>query len=194
MGLKCINNEEDVLKSVAEGSRNAFATLYNGYVNQAGPIVYMITGSREHTEDILQELFVKIWNDREKLHTVQRFNAYFYILLRNQTLNYIDRLATERKKRDQYVRSVYLQEEGESLPFRQRLDILDKAIDALPAQQKTVFLLRAQGYRNPEIACRLKLSPDSVKKYNQLALKSIHQFMKVGVLTAFTMAAGQIFK
>ncbi len=194
MGLKCINNEEDLLRSIADGSRKAFAELYNGYVNQAGPIVYMITGSREHTEDILQELFVKIWNDREKLPSVQRFNAYFYILLRNHTLNYIDRLATERKKRDQYVRSVYLQEEGESMQFNQRLDILDRAIDALPAQQKTVFLLRAQGFRNPEIAFRLKLSPDSVKKYNQLALKSIHQFMKVGALTVFSMAADQMIK
>ncbi len=194
MGLACIHNEREILEQVANGCREAFGKLYYGYLNQASRIVYTITGSREHTEEIIQELFVKLWKNREKLADIERFNAYFYILLRNHTLNYLTGIARERKKLDQYIRVAYTGGEQSTDPLHGRLDILDQAIDALPAQQRTVFLLRAQGYRNPEIATQMNLSADSVKKYNQLALKSIHRFMKVSTTVLFTMAAAQFLK
>ncbi|PSL44707.1 RNA polymerase sigma-70 factor (ECF subfamily) [Chitinophaga niastensis] len=194
MGLNCIDNEREILEQIASGSEQAFAKLFHGYVNQAGRLVYAIIGSREQTEEVLQDLFVKLWKDREKLTGIKAFNAYFFILLRNHTLNYLVSVVNEKKKQTEYARLALIPESLEDSQPDGRLDILDKAIDALPTQQKTVFLLRAQGYRNPEIATRMNLSTDSVKKYNQLALKFIHQFIKVRVTVLFTLAAIRFFK
>lgn len=190
MGLRSIDNEEEILAQIAGGCQHAFARLFHGYVNQAGRIVYTITGSREQTEEILQDLFVKLWKDREKLVSVKQFNAYFFILLRNHTLNYLTGVVAERKKQQQYTLHA-LQEEARNHPDN-RLDMLDKAIDALPMQQKTVFLLRAQGYRNPEIAHRMNLSTDSVKKYNQLAIRFISRYVKETIL--LSLLAFRLFK
>ncbi|MEC5144239.1 sigma-70 family RNA polymerase sigma factor [Chitinophaga sp. 212800010-3] len=190
MGLKRIDNEQEILGQVANGSQQAFSQLFYGYVNQAGRIVYTIIGSREQTEEILQDLFVKLWKEREKLTDIKTFSAYFFVLLRNHTLNYLTAVVAERKKQREYAEFAFSQQDAETRKPDTQLDILDKAIEALPAQQKTVFLLRAQGYRNPEIAARMNLSTDSVKKYNQLAIKFIHQFMKVRVtLLISAMAA-----
>lgn len=194
MGLNSIDNENEILEQIAGGSESAFAKLFHGYVNQAGRIVYAIIGSREQTEEVLQDLFVKLWKDREKLTSIKAFNAYFFILLRNHTLNYLNSTVLERKKQAAYVQHAIVEEAAVESASDGRLEILDKAIDALPVQQKTVFLLRSQGYRNPEIASRMNLSTDSVKKYNQLALKSIHQFMKVRVTIMLTVAAISLFK
>lgn len=194
MGLKCIDNEREILEQVAGGCQLAFSKLFHGYVHQAGRIVYTIIGSREQTEEILQDLFVKLWKNREKLTSIKEFNAYFFILLRNHTLNYLTRLAAERKGQEEYARFVIQQQDKKDDHPDVRLEIVDKAIEALPTQQKTVFLLRAQGYRNPEIASRMNLSTDSVKKYNQLALKFIHQFIKVRVTVLFTLVAVRYLK
>lgn len=194
MGLKSIDNEEEILTQIAGGSQQAFARLFHGYVNQAGRIVYTIVGSREQTEEILQDIFIKLWKDREKLTSVKQFNAYLFILLRNHTLNYLTSLAAERKKQEQYALFAQKQEDKAPGYPDNRLDMLDKAIDALPMQQKTVFLLRAQGYRNPEIAHRMNLSTDSVKKYNQLAIKFIYRYMKVRETIFLSLLAIRLFK
>ncbi|MBS0030613.1 sigma-70 family RNA polymerase sigma factor [Chitinophaga sp. 22321] len=194
MALKRIDNEREILELVAGGCQHAFSELFHGYLNQAGRIVFTIIGSRELTEEILQDLFVKLWKDREKLTDIKDFNAYFFILLRNHTLNYLTTMVANRKKEEQYTRfELMRQEQGDEQPDK-RLEVFDKAIDALPLQQKTVFLLRAQGYRNPEIATRMNLSTDSVKKYNQLAIKSIHRFIKVRVTVLFTLATLHFLK
>ncbi|NML38165.1 sigma-70 family RNA polymerase sigma factor [Chitinophaga sp. G-6-1-13] len=190
MSLKSIDNEQEIIRQIAGGSEQAFAQLFHGYVNNAGIVINAIVCSREQTEEILQDVFVKLWKDREKLLQVKQFNAYLFIILRNHTLNYLTKLVTERKKQEEYFRNV-LQQDNKS---DERLDILDKAIDALPAQQRTVFLLRAQGYKNPEIANRMNLSTDSVKKYNQLALRFIHQFISLRVTILFSLAASDFFK
>ncbi|HEY9257781.1 sigma-70 family RNA polymerase sigma factor [Chitinophaga sp.] len=194
MGLKRIDNEREILEQVAAGCQSAFSKLFHGYANQAGRIVYTIIGSREQTEEILQDLFVKLWKEKEKLTDIKEFNAYFFILLRNHTLNHLTKLVAERKGQATYARFVLEQHDKQDDHGDVRLEIVDKAIEALPMQQKTVFLLRAQGYRNPEIATQMNLSTDSVKKYNQLALKFIHRFIKVRVTVLFTLAAVRYLK
>lgn len=194
MGLKRIDNEQQILELVAGGSEDAFSKLFHGYLNQAGRVVFAIIGSKEQTEEILQELFVKLWRNRTQLTEVRDFNAYFFILLRNHTLNHLVKMATEKKKQQEYARFAVNQDGQGSTSPDHHLDILDKAIDALPLQQKTVFLLRSQGYRNPEIATRMNLTTDSVKKYNQLAIKSIHRYLKVHVTAALAVVASHFIK
>ncbi|MBC9929237.1 RNA polymerase sigma factor [Chitinophaga qingshengii] len=189
MGLKCIDNEQQILEQIAGGNEEAFSKLFHGYLNQAARIVFSLVGSKEQTEEIMQDLFVKLWKNRLQLIHIKEFNAYFFILLRNHTLNHLMKMVAERKRQQAYVKFVTSEEQPESPQPDGRLDILDKAIDALPVQQKTVFLLRSQGYRNPEIALRMNLSTDSVKKYNQLAIKSIHRFMKVHVSVSLAILA-----
>ncbi|MBV7531009.1 RNA polymerase sigma factor [Chitinophaga sp. sic0106] len=183
MGLISIDNERDILNQIANNDEQAFAALFNGYVQQTGKIVFAITGSKEQTEEIVQDVFLKIWNERTRLPEIHKFNAYLFILLRNHTINYINKLVTERKHQQQYSQFV-LHNTTEQNTVHEHLE---KAIERLPSQQKTVFLLRAQGYKNPEIADKMNLSTDSVKKYNQLALKFLQRMISIKIHIAFAV-------
>ncbi|WP_291908890.1 sigma-70 family RNA polymerase sigma factor [Chitinophaga sp. CB10] len=150
MGLISIDNERNILNQIANNDEQAFVALFNGYVQQTGKIVFAITGSKVQTEEIVQDVFLKVWNERAKLPEIKKFNSYLFILLRNHTINYINKQITERKHQAQYANYV---EQTELAPDTAPMaEHLEKAIDRLPTQQKTVFLLRAQGYRVQQAA------------------------------------------
>ncbi|MGV3510276.1 MAG: RNA polymerase sigma factor [Sphingobacteriaceae bacterium] len=178
--LKTIRNETELLKRIAEGSEEAFSELFYGYHNQLGSFIFSITGSSELSEEIVQDIFLKIWKNRLVLVNVKEFNSYLFILSRNHTLNEIRKLANQRKQDLEY--NQYINENAGGVePDSANADyygLIDHAIGCLPPQQQKVYLLKQQGYKNAEVAYKLDISLNSVKKYQQWALQSILKFVK----------------
>ncbi len=146
------------------------------------------------TEEIVQDVFVKVWLNREVLLKVDNFTSYLFILTRNYTLNCIRKLVRDRKQQEQYDKEILTEELNADEPEGQFTDgeyqsMIDRAIAQLPPQQQKVFILRQKGFKNPEIAKQMNISTDSVKKYQQWALKSVSEFVKthaaLSVLLAF---------
>lgn len=181
MALKEVNNEAGLLKGIAAGDDRAFAALFYAYYNQVAEFVQSVTHDAGLTEEIVQDVFTKIWQNREQLVLVEKFTAYLFILTRNHTLNMIRKATAERKERESYERSLQLETEPAEMDKEPRPEYeawLDRAAVMLPPQQQQVFALRRRGLKNPEIARQMNLSPDSVKKYYQLALRAIAEFVK----------------
>jgi RNA polymerase sigma-70 factor (ECF subfamily) len=183
VALRPLYNEQELLKEVVQGNENAFAQLFYGYHNQLGSYVLMLTGSKEMTQEIVQDVFVKIWMNRDALQKVDRFTSYLFILTRNYTLNCIRKSVKEQDQISTYTHDA-LKEESEDPEERSLLDdpeylrLIDRAVAQLPPQQQKVFKLRQQGLKNPEIAREMEISTDSVKKYQQWALKAVSEFVK----------------
>lgn len=179
MALIKLQNETDLVKRVANGDEKAFAKLFYAYYNQIGEFVQGLTQDHEVTEEIVQEVFTKIWIDRESLRQVKRFNAYLFIICRNHTLNHIRRIVAERSKKEAYLSEVEtIQQIVEIKGTSDQYELIDQAVKLLPPQQQQVFTLRRQGLKNPEISERMNLSIESVKKYQHLAVKFISEFVK----------------
>lgn len=179
MALNRLYNETDILKKVANGEEKAFAKLFYTYYNQIGEFIQGLTQDHEVTEEIVQEVFTKIWIDRKALRQVKRFDAYLFILCRNHTLNHIRKLVAERGKKEAYLSEVdTVQQAVEIKTTRDRYELIDQAVRLLPPQQQKVFVLRRQGLKNPEISQQMNLSIESVKKYQHLAVKFISEFVK----------------
>ena len=152
------------------------------YHNQLASYVLLLTESRELSEEIIQDVFLKIWNGREKLHEIESFTSYLFILTRNYTLNALRKKVAEREKNATYQKVISLEQNIVSLDDQEEPDfynLIDKAVVQLPPQQKKVFALRMQGLKNPEIATEMQISPASVKKYQQWALKSVIHYVRV---------------
>src|SRR5690606_30203537 len=73
MALNKLDNETDIVKRVANGDEKAFAKLFYTYYNQIGGFIQGLTQDPEVTEEIVQEVFTKIWIDRQSLCKVKRF-------------------------------------------------------------------------------------------------------------------------
>ena len=182
LAIKPIHNEEELLFAVEKGCEKAFEEIFMAYHNQLAAYVILLTESRELTEEIIQDVFIKIWNGREKIHQIDRFTSYLFILTKNHTLNAIRKLVAEREKKSNYDRIIGCDKSIIDLEYQEETDfhtLIDKAVVQLPPQQKKVFVLRMQGLKNQQIASEMQISPESVKKYQQWALKSVINYVRI---------------
>jgi len=173
-------DEPTLIQQVAEGNETAFRKLVHQYADVLGSHIYRITHDREQSKEIVQDVFLKIWQTRESLIAVRNFRTYLYVVSRNQALNAIRSVIRERIRRKKWEQSIFTEAVDEDEKTReQQLTLIDKAISALPAQQQKAWLLsRREGLRYKDIAKQMNLSPETVKKYIQYASLAITRYIE----------------
>jgi RNA polymerase sigma-70 factor (ECF subfamily) len=185
--IKSIHNETELLSGIAKDDERSFADLFHGYHQGLGEYIFLITDSREMVKEIVQNVFIKVWEVRTKLPEIQDFKSWLFITTRNYTLNAI-RANVREQRRNQTFQLQLVQDETDSSPdrdYEQLEPVIEQAIALLPPQQKRVFVLKQQGRKNTDIANELGISTQSVIKYQQIAIKAISRFVKANTeLTA----------
>lgn len=171
--------EKDMLQLVAQGDERAFRQLFNAYHHKLGAHIYRITKSHELAEEIVQDVFLKIWTNRNSLSHTVNFQAYLYVISKNHALNCLKRLANEKALTTNLDDTLYETRPEESAEESERYVLVDEAIDHLPPQQRLVYLLsRHERLQYAEIADRLSLSRETVKKYLQISTESISCYIR----------------
>lgn len=173
-------DEKDLLGQIAQGDENAFRQLFYMYHQQLAIHVFRLTQSVELAEEIVQDVFLKIWTNRETLTYVHHFKAYLFVVSKNQTLNALRQLAKERKNKEEWQKgNTILYEQQQSEDNTDYYGLIDQAIEQLPPQQQKVYCLsRHKRLKYQEIAQQLNLSRETVKKYMQLAIASIGTYIR----------------
>jgi RNA polymerase sigma-70 factor (family 1) len=191
-------DERELLMQVASGNEHAFRQLFTRHHQQLGGHMLRITNSIELAEEVVQDVFVKIWFTRESLVRVDNFKAYLFVISKNHALNCLKKLAKERamikQLEDVGAGSLNPEMAGTDMYY----NLLDEAIDQLPPQQQKVYLLSRHGrLKYTEIADQLELSRETVKKYLQIATVSIteyvHEHLEVIVLLLIALKSFFIF-
>lgn len=175
---------------MAKGDDKAFAALFYAYYNQLAEYVLKIIDAPEVAADIVQDVFVKVWMMRQELEKIDNFTGYLFILTRNYTYNCLKKIARDRKREQRYAQEA--NEPAAAADKQEQLSLLERAVAQLPAQQQKAYMLsRQQGLRHKEIATRMGISPETVKKHLQLALKAITEFVKMhAIVLAFLLMKG----
>lgn len=187
----CLYDEKTLLLKVAEGDERAFRTLFEQHHRLLAAHIMRITRSQELTEEIVQDVFLKIWMSRETLSEIQDLRAYLYIVSKNHALNSLRKVARERAAFGDADWSLAEKSIISAEPEQpDHYGLIDEAIDRLPPRQQTVYLLsRHERKKYTEIADQLSLSRETVKKYLQLATESISAYIldkvKVGISIFF---------
>jgi len=173
------NNEQQLIKEVAAGSSLAFTTLFELYKNKIFTIAFRITRSVPVAEEIVQDVFVKLWLHRERLADVAYFRAYLFTSARNETFTALKKAA----KHPTFMFGLtdvehFIDTENETSPeAADNKVMLQKAIERLPPQQAIVFrMIKLEGFSREETAEKLRLSPATVKVHLALALRSVRAF------------------
>jgi len=176
-------NEKDLLLRVANGDEKAFEHLFYSYHNQLGAYILGWTKSLVTAEEIVQDIFLKIWINRQALETVDRFDNYLYILSRNYTFNTLRSVARERVKRQEWAR--HFENEQDFVADTHTLDympMIEQALAKLPLQQQKVYQLkRQQGLKYEEIARQMDIAPETARKHLAAALRSITGYVKANL-------------
>lgn len=178
MVLKPVPNERELLDSISRGDEKAFKYVFAAYGKPLFTFIVSILKCRSTSEEVLNDIFLKIWEQRSKLSTVNSLSGYIYILCRNYSLN---ALRTIQKNKKETVDIETLHEvnfsEFDKEQENPRLELLRNAINKLPQQQKKVLLLKHDGYKNEEVGSQMQLSTNSVKKYQKLAIDNLVKYL-----------------
>ena len=168
---------------VAEGDEKAFEELFYAYHQQLGSYVLGWTKSVPVTEEVVQDVFLKIWMNREALKSVERFDSYLFIVSRNHTFNALRQSAKKRLKSQEWARHFENEQDFSNDPLDEHyMSLIDAAVAKLPPQQQKVYTLKRQGgLKYDEIANRLEISPETARKHLAAALRSITSYVKARI-------------
>lgn len=166
------NWENNLLLQIASGNQFAFRKLFTMHHQHLGNYIFRITDSMELAEEIVQDVFMKIWLNREKLTEVKNFKAYLFVISKNQALNSLRKMIKERALITNLENILNQDQDDNDLSEYYRL--IDEAIDQLPPQQQKVYLLsRHKRLKYVEISDEMNISSETVKKYLKIANSSI---------------------
>jgi RNA polymerase sigma-70 factor (family 1) len=172
--------DRELLQLVANGDKLAFKQLFDQYKLKLFSFALQMTHSRVDTEEIVQDVFAKLWECRANLASVDYPAKYIYTIARNKTLNHLTRLARDRRLLHQLWVNVSQHESAteELLQAQECRQLINKAVSQLSPQRQTIFeLSREQGLSHEEIASRLGLSKSRVKNIIVEILKHLRDYL-----------------
>ncbi|MCE6989715.1 RNA polymerase sigma factor [Dyadobacter sp. CY323] len=184
-----LHQETALLQAVSQGDERAFTVLYNHYHQRLGVHIYGITKSAELAEEVVHDVFLKIWLNREMLADIENFPVYLYVVSKNAALNCLKKTAREQTKTTDLDTALDYLQITETAEDDYRYLLIDEAIDRLPPQQRQVYLLsRHERLTYAEVALQMGLSKETVKKYLQIATEFISTYIRkrliISILTA----------
>lgn len=171
--------ENELLRLTAEGDKNAFTQIYNNYRNKIYSIALDLTGSTAVAEEIVQDVFLKIWVKRALLNEVEHFRAYLFTITRNYVFTALKRIARKESLEVSAMQDapLYHHDTENRVLNNEYTRILQAAIERLPEQQRQVYnLIRNEGLKREEAAAALHLSPETVKTHLAQAMRSIRTY------------------
>jgi len=172
---------EELIHQLAEGNEEAFKQFYNQHWNRIYSLALAYLKSATQAQDIVQEVFLKVWARRAQLRKVEKPEAFVYIMGRNEVINALKKkisLATIDEQANDYLPDDYLLPH-QVIDLRDLQQKINHAIDALPAQQKLIFKLsREEGLNHQQIADRLGIERTTVKNHIVRALNTLRQHLQ----------------
>lgn len=179
MALESSYNEKSLLAQVATGDESAFTILFQKFYPKVYQVGMMLCRSQDQAEELVQDVFLKIWLRREQLTAINDFASYLFMMTRNQAYQQLQR-DWNRKKVLQTIQQgmpVYSNETDETIISNNYKRIMEEAVSHLPYQQQQVYRLsKIEGMKRDEVADKLKIQPNTVKEYLSLAVKNIRAY------------------
>lgn len=179
--MKTPATKEDqlILESLRIGDQKAFSVLFEEHWFELYEIAYRKMQNHEDAQEVVQNLFVEIWEKREKLFISNPQN-YLRVSLRNKCID----LIRSRVIQDRYVDHCKLFQQSlcqtqDEIVFNELSERVDKSVGTLPEKSRNIFALsRYEGLSTKEISRKIKLSEKAVEYHLTKALKILKAHLK----------------
>ena len=179
--------DEELILLLKKGNQLAFAEIYRRYAGSLAGFAASKLYSLDDAKDILHDMFVKLWENREQLYITSSLQSYLFAIIRHRVIDKIRKNVT----REEYATSIQsldtsyqqsIEKQVEADELKQTIQI---SINQLSPRVKEIYKLsKEQGLSNSEISEKLNLSEQTVKNQLTLALKHLRK-----TLVGFTATA-----
>lgn len=172
----------NLIRAIKKGNQKAFKTLFLEYQDPIYAYALKFLKSRELAEELVQEVFMRVWKYREKLDEQGQINAYLYTIARNRIYQQL-----KNATRDKALRAALFARDQGAEPVletefdhQELLEVYTRAVEMLPAQRKKVFQMsRNEQLTHEEIAHMLDISKNTVKDQVSKASRFIRKYILI---------------
>lgn len=179
--------EESYIKALCKGDQKAFEILFLQYQPKLVFFLHGFIKDNEQARDMAQDIFLSIWNNKEKLAEVKSFKAYIYKMAKNTVCNYYDHIIVNEKfVADQLTHSTETEDTEEIIFANQLQDMIDVTVSQMPPQRKQIYIMsRVEGMSNTEIAEKLNINKRTVENHLTAALADIRKTIRIWIMLFF---------
>jgi RNA polymerase sigma-70 factor (ECF subfamily) len=174
-------NLNHTLNQLSKDDTAALQELFNCFYPRLYSFSKTFLKLDEGIDDILQEVFVRIWENRHNIKTPETFNSYIFTITRNLLLNELRSRLNNEKIKDKIFKKSVAQEYllSEQIEFTELKEKIDQMVADLPERQREVFLLsRNEGFAYKEIAIKLDIAEKTVEYHISQAIGVLKKKMK----------------
>jgi RNA polymerase sigma-70 factor (family 1) len=174
--------ERQLIQRLKDNDQDAFRLIFEMYKDKLYNFCLRFTKSSGWAEEMVQDVFIKVWTSRAQINPQLSFNAYLFKISKNLCLNFLKRAQLDLDVKRELLHHI---EETDNLTEDFLLDkeyghFLEEAIERLPQQQQLVFKMsRIDGMSHADIAKALNLSKGTVKNYMMLAVNNVCRFLNI---------------
>lgn len=182
MSLGKLNDIEEInhLESLKAGDSEAFSLIYAKYSKLLLPKMQRMIKVDEVVDELLQDVFMKVWVNRATIDTNQSFKAWIFTIAQNTVYAYYRKLALDVKMQKHLIETFaeFYDQTEDYILNKERVALLNEAIAKLPLQRKEIFkLCKIEGKSYQEAAEILAISPSTVSNQLVSATKYIKRYV-----------------
>lgn len=179
--MKVFPTDIELVQKLQKGDVDAFDLVYEKYAGKIYGFTLKYLKSTDETEELLQSVFLKVWENYKTLKKESSFKSYLFTITYNEICNTFRR----RSHLHKYIGEQLIEygqttsETEEFIDYNSIKEQVDLIVSKLPERQRTIFLKsRQDGKSNKEIASELELSSGTVDNYISESLKFIRSNMQ----------------
>ncbi|WP_127131299.1 RNA polymerase sigma factor [Pseudoflavitalea rhizosphaerae] len=175
------NNRQHIGGNINEQAMELlFEELFRKHECRLYTLAQQLTKSEQYAKDVIQEVFIKLWERRQELSRIENIEAWLYRMTENKVIDFLRKAAADGRLKEAIWKNLPMQDEDPEvlIETKEYHQIIRKAIESLPAQRKLIYQLnREKGLNYQEIAQTLQISRHTVKNQLSTALQSIRRFL-----------------
>ena len=163
--------QKDLMKYFGENDRDTYKAIFDSLYPVMVLFARRILSDINNAEDITQEVFIELWQQRVKFESYNHIKSFLYLSIKNKCINF----QKHQIVKDKYITvvDVNLNDFDEYVVEAEVINNLYNTISNLPEQQKQVINLSLQGFKNEEIAKELQISTNTVKYHKKAAYQQL---------------------
>lgn len=187
-------NDTDLVVKITRSSERAFRELYERYHRQMYYVAKKYVKEPSLAEDAVQDIFVKLWENRGSLDSSKSIKGFLFTMLKNHVLNMI----RDRKKEIISVSGVpeenlsHQNLTDDEIVYQEYQEIVERGLHKLSERKKEVFKLKMNGHSNAQVAEMLQISVQTVKTHYYNGSKFIRDYLKHHANIFFVLLAVSI--
>ena len=174
-----VNSDKELVRKLKRGDMEAFNQVFYAYSSKLYHFAYGYLKSKEEAEELVQEVFFKIWEKREDIKEEYQFRSYLFSI----AFNYIKKHFRSKALYNKYMEHKELDGEDaqikEDINYSSLKTMVDQLVDTMPEKRKAVFVKsRFEGKSAKEISEEMNLTQSTVENHLNHALKYLRQHLK----------------